>query len=82
MYNQAIAEASTPPSSPKPGPASKVRKNVAEIYTSSIITSKPSSPYISPCISADNLSPRKVKRGRVQNSVVPLDVSLSVLDIH
>ena len=82
MYNQAIAEASTPPSSPKPGPASKVRKNVAEIYTSNIITSKPSSPYISPCISADNLSPRKVKKGRIQNSVVPLDVSLSVLDIH
>ena len=59
MYNQAIAEATTPPCSPKPGP-SKVRKNVAQIYTSNILSPISASPYISPCVSADNLSPRKV----------------------
>ena len=59
MYTQAITEASTPPCSPKPGP-SKVRKNVAQIYTSNI-SPKSSTPYISPCLSADNISPRKVK---------------------
>ena len=65
MYTQAIAESSTPPCSPKPGP-SKVRKNVAQLYTNNIQLPKPSSPYISPCISADNLSPRKVKGRRIQ----------------
>ena len=66
MYSQAIAEASTPPCSPKPGPASKVRKNVvAQIYTSNV-SSASSTPYLSPCISADNLSPRKVKDVHIQ----------------
>ena len=60
MYNQAIAEATTPPCSPKPGPSTKVRKNVAQIYTSNIPSPVSASPYISPCVSADNLSPRKV----------------------
>ena len=61
IYTQAMAKTSTPPASPKPVP-SKNRGDITQLYTGGTGSKSSSGNTTSPCMAADKLSPKKVKK--------------------